>query len=63
MYDLDRSEITKFAMENPNIKAHLELQERKDKLEEVRIQPLCHKLLLNLLAGPCKAPSHRKLAG
>jgi len=35
MYDLDRKEITKFARENPNVKAHLELQEKKDKLEEV----------------------------
>ena len=36
MYDLDRAEISKFARENPAIRRHLELQERKDKLEEVR---------------------------
>ncbi|EJU04749.1 hypothetical protein DACRYDRAFT_104624 [Dacryopinax primogenitus] len=38
MYDLDRKEIAKFARENPNIRAHLDLQERKDKLEEVMKQ-------------------------
>ncbi|KZT57938.1 hypothetical protein CALCODRAFT_523823 [Calocera cornea HHB12733] len=35
MYDLDRKEIAKFARENPTIRDHLDLQERKDKLEEV----------------------------
>ncbi|KAI0034210.1 P-loop containing nucleoside triphosphate hydrolase protein [Vararia minispora EC-137] len=35
LYDLDRSEIVRFARENPQIRAHLDLQERKDKLEEV----------------------------
>lgn len=35
MYDLDRKEIVRFARENPNIRAHLDLQEKKDKLEEV----------------------------
>ncbi|GAB1523067.1 mitochondrial dynamin GTPase Msp1 [Rhizoctonia solani] len=35
MYDLDRNEIVKFARQNPNIKAHLDLQEKKDKLETV----------------------------
>ncbi|KAG8906828.1 dynamin-like GTPase mgm1 [Tulasnella sp. 403] len=38
MYDLDRSEIIRFARENPNIRRHLDLQERKDKLEEVMKQ-------------------------
>ncbi|WVQ97185.1 hypothetical protein IAU59_004295 [Kwoniella sp. CBS 9459] len=37
LYDLDRAEIGRFARENPKIKAHLELQERKDKLEQVMI--------------------------
>ncbi|OCF33256.1 dynamin GTPase [Kwoniella heveanensis BCC8398] len=37
LYDLDRAEIGRFARENPRIKAHLELQERKDKLEQVMI--------------------------
>lgn len=30
-----RDEIAKFARENPKIKQHLDLQERKDKLEQV----------------------------
>ena len=36
LYDLDRSEIVEFARENPEIRRHLDLQDRKDKLEEVR---------------------------
>jgi len=35
IYDLDRTEIQRFARENPSIRRHLDLQERKDKLEEV----------------------------
>ncbi|KAG6330419.1 hypothetical protein ID866_8671 [Astraeus odoratus] len=35
IYDLDRKEIIEFARENPSIRRHLDLQERKDKLEEV----------------------------
>lgn len=35
LYDLDREEIKKFAIENPKIRAHLELQDRRDKLEQV----------------------------
>ncbi|KAL1406192.1 mitochondrial dynamin GTPase Msp1 [Vanrija albida] len=35
LYDLDRDEIKKFALENPKIRQHLELQDRKDKLEQV----------------------------
>jgi len=35
LYDLDRSEIVEFARENPEIRRHLDLQDRKDKLEEV----------------------------
>ncbi|KIY68843.1 hypothetical protein CYLTODRAFT_421292 [Cylindrobasidium torrendii FP15055 ss-10] len=38
LYDLDRKEIVQFASENPAVKAHLDLQERKDKLEEVMKQ-------------------------
>ncbi|KAG9017481.1 dynamin-like GTPase mgm1 [Tulasnella sp. 427] len=38
MYDLDRTEITRFARENPGVRRHLELQDRKDKLEEVMKQ-------------------------
>ncbi|KAG8213238.1 hypothetical protein J3R82DRAFT_11706 [Butyriboletus roseoflavus] len=38
IYDLDRNEIIQFARENPVIRRHLELQERKDKLEEVMKQ-------------------------
>ena len=36
LYDLDRNEIVEFARENPEIRRHLDLQGRKDKLEEVR---------------------------
>jgi hypothetical protein len=35
LYDLDRNEIVEFARENPAIRRHLDLQDRKDKLEEV----------------------------
>ncbi|KAL0954752.1 hypothetical protein HGRIS_003703 [Hohenbuehelia grisea] len=38
LYDLDRSEIVEFARENPAVRRHLDLQERKDKLEEVMKQ-------------------------
>ncbi|KAF7794512.1 hypothetical protein EIP86_005646 [Pleurotus ostreatoroseus] len=38
LYDLDRKEIVEFARENPAIRRHLDLQERKDKLEEVMKQ-------------------------
>ncbi|KAF9446757.1 hypothetical protein P691DRAFT_672859 [Macrolepiota fuliginosa MF-IS2] len=38
LYDLDRKEIVAFAQENPVVRRHLELQERKDKLEEVMKQ-------------------------
>ncbi|KAH9928416.1 P-loop containing nucleoside triphosphate hydrolase protein [Amylocystis lapponica] len=38
LYDLDRREIVEFARENPVIRRHLDLQERKDKLEEVMKQ-------------------------
>jgi hypothetical protein len=33
LYDLDRGAIDAFARENPAVRAHLELQARKDKLE------------------------------
>ena len=36
LYNLDRKEIVEFARENPVVRKHLDLQERKDKLEEVR---------------------------
>ena len=35
LYDLHRKEIVEFARENPEIRRHLDLQDRKDKLEEV----------------------------
>jgi len=38
LYDLDRSEIVEFARENPVVRRHLDLQGRKDKLEEVMKQ-------------------------
>ena len=34
LYDLERNEIVEFAKQNPAVKKHLDLQERKDKLEE-----------------------------
>lgn len=39
LYDLDRREIVEFARENPVVRRHLDLQERKDKLEEVSCAP------------------------
>ncbi|KAJ3984431.1 P-loop containing nucleoside triphosphate hydrolase protein [Lentinula detonsa] len=38
LYDLDRKEIVEFARENPIVRRHLDLQDRKDKLEEVMKQ-------------------------
>lgn len=38
LYDLDRREIVEFARENPAVRRHIDLQERKDKLEEVMKQ-------------------------
>jgi len=38
LYDLDRSEIIAFARENPAVQRHLDLQGRKEKLEEVMKQ-------------------------
>lgn len=35
VYEMDRRQIQQFARENPPIQKHLELQERKMKLEEV----------------------------
>ena len=35
LYNLDRNEIVAFARENPTVRRHLDLQERKDQLEEV----------------------------
>jgi hypothetical protein len=60
MYDLDRKEITKFARENPNIKAHLELQEKKDKLEEVCAHITATNKCSPRLSGSCKAPGDRE---
>lgn len=34
-YDLDREEVARFARENPQVRTHLNLQERKEKLEMV----------------------------
>jgi hypothetical protein len=36
MRHVQREEIAKFARENPVVKKHLDLQDRKDKLEQVR---------------------------
>lgn len=35
VYDLDKGELTRFARENPGVRAHLELQDKKEKLEMV----------------------------
>ncbi|PWN48515.1 hypothetical protein IE53DRAFT_389281 [Violaceomyces palustris] len=35
VYDMDKSELARFARENPSVKRHLDLQERKEKLETV----------------------------
>lgn len=35
VYDLDKSEIVRFARENPTVRAHLELQDKKEKLDMV----------------------------
>lgn len=37
VYDLDKNELSRFARENPAIKKHLDLQERKEKLEMVSL--------------------------
>jgi len=54
LYDLDRKEIVKFARENPVIRRHLDLQERKDKLEEV-----CASQASNVCASSLMTMTHR----
>lgn len=56
LYDLDRREILEFARENPAVRRHLDLQERKDKLEEVMKQL---NSLSTLRADPKPAASRR----
>lgn len=66
LYDLDRNEIVEFAKENPEIRRHLDLQDRKDKLEEVcpfrqfattpvplLIMPLGHEAAQQLVPASC----------
>lgn len=61
LYDLDRAEIVEFARENPVVRRHLDLQERKDKFEEVMKQL---NSLSTLRADPQPAPRrHRGLFG
>ncbi|KAJ7494602.1 P-loop containing nucleoside triphosphate hydrolase protein [Mycena galericulata] len=61
LYDLDRKEIVEFARENPIVRRHLDLQGRKDKLEEVMKQL---NSLSTLRADPQPAPRrHRGLFG
>ncbi|KAJ7127143.1 P-loop containing nucleoside triphosphate hydrolase protein [Mycena epipterygia] len=61
LYDLDRKEIVEFARENPAVRRHLDLQGRKDKLEEVMKQL---NSLSTLRADPQPAPRrHRGLFG
>jgi len=54
---LDRKEIVEFARENPAVRRHLELQERKDKLEEVMKQL---NSLSTLRADPQPAPRRNR---
>lgn len=51
LYDLDRKEIVAFARENPEIRKHLDLQDRKEKLEEVCLVHFCTRVV------PCLIPS------
>lgn len=44
LYDFERSDIIAFARENPTVRRHLELQERKDKLEEVTVPILLSRM-------------------
>ncbi|KAL1712898.1 P-loop containing nucleoside triphosphate hydrolase protein [Schizophyllum commune] len=57
LYDLDRKEILEFARENPAVRRHLDLQERKDKLEEVMKQL---NSLSTLRADPKPAATRRQ---
>ncbi|KAF9565174.1 hypothetical protein CPC08DRAFT_815481 [Agrocybe pediades] len=57
LYDLDRKEIVEFARENPVVRRHLDLQERKDKLEEVMKQL---NSLSTLRADPQPAPRRNR---
>ncbi|KAJ7717733.1 P-loop containing nucleoside triphosphate hydrolase protein [Mycena maculata] len=57
LYDLDRKEIVEFARENPVVRRHLDLQGRKDKLEEVMKQL---NSLSTLRADPQPAPRRHK---
>ncbi|KAK0495286.1 P-loop containing nucleoside triphosphate hydrolase protein [Armillaria luteobubalina] len=57
LYDLDRQEIIEFARENPAVRAHLDLQQRKDKLEEVMKQL---NSLSTLRADPQSAPRRQR---
>jgi hypothetical protein len=51
IYDLDRKEIEEFARENPVVRRHLDLQERKDKLEEVSKTMVFYTHSLMMLPG------------
>ncbi|KAG5340908.1 hypothetical protein C0989_012660 [Termitomyces sp. Mn162] len=57
LYDLDRREIIQFARENPVIRRHLDLQERKDKLEEAMKQL---NSLSTLRSDPQPAPRRQR---
>jgi dynamin-like GTPase MGM1, mitochondrial len=56
LYNLDRKDIVEFARENPTIRQHLELQERKDKLEEV----MKHLNSLSILRPDTQPPPRRQ---
>ncbi|ESK95463.1 dynamin gtpase [Moniliophthora roreri MCA 2997] len=60
LYDLNRKDIIEFARENPAVRKHLDLQERKDKLEEVMKQL---NSLSTLRAEPQPTQSTRRSRG
>ncbi|SCV67493.1 BQ2448_5104 [Microbotryum intermedium] len=59
-YDLDRAEVQSFARENPVIRKHLTLQERKEKLELVADKLDSLVKLQRARAAAANAPGHRR---
>lgn len=51
MYNLDRDEIARFARENPAIRDHLDLQERRDKLDAVSSSSGSPSMISNVISG------------
>ena len=59
LYDLDRKEIVEFARENPIIRKHLDLQERKEKLEEASVVHVASRSLFASLIEARSSTPHR----